>query len=174
MSDNQAEQASVASPAAIPPSHWEALRLLVSRLAAEPIDWALTGSTSFALQGVAVPVNDIDVQTGGEQAYRIAACFPELVLRPVAFSGTERIRSHFGALIIAGVKVELMGGLQKRLPDGSWEEPVDVARYRRVVTLGDLSVPVLDLAYEERAYRLLGRIERAELLRSHLTKERGV
>jgi hypothetical protein len=173
MSDCQAERARAASPSAIPPSYQEALRLLVTRLAGEPVVWALTGSTSFALQGVAVPVNDIDVQTGGEQAYLLAACFPEHVLRPVTFSGTGRVRSHFGALIIAGVIVELMGGLQKRLLDGSWEEPVDVARHRRFVSLDDLSVPVLDLAYEEQAYRLLGRVERANLLLSHLTKERG-
>lgn len=172
MSDSQAAYARAVPPSAIPPSHREALRLLVARLAGEPVVWALTGSTSFALQGVAVAVNDIDVQTGGEQAYLLAACFPEQVLWPVTFSGTGRVRSHFGVLIIAGVIVELMGGLQKRLLDGSWEEPVDVARHRRFVSLDDLSVPVLDLAYEEQAYRLLGRVERANLLLSHLTKER--
>lgn len=33
--------------------------------------------------------------------------------------------------------------------------------------------PVLDLAYEERAYRLLGRVERADLLRQHLAARGG-
>lgn len=150
MSDSHAGPARAVPPSAIPPSHREALRLLVARRAGEPVVWALTGSTSFALQWVAVPVNDIDIQTGREQAYLLAACFSEHVLRPVTFSETGRVRSHFGALIIAGVITELMGGLQKRLLDGSWEEPVDVARYRRFVSLDDLSVPVLDLRTRSR------------------------
>jgi hypothetical protein len=90
------------------------------------------------------------------------------VVRPVVCSGTEQIRSHFGGLNISGITVELMGGLQKRLPDGRWEEPVDVLAHRRFVRLEGLAFPVLELAYEERAYRLLGRVERADLLRGHL------
>lgn len=155
-------------PAMVPEAHVAALRVLVERLASTAIVWALTGSASFALQGVAVPVHDIDVQTDAAGAYRIAELFADEVVRPVAFSGTERIQSHFGALSIAGVTVELMGGLQKRLPDGRWEEPVDVRAHRRFVQLADLTLPVLNLAYEERAYRTLGRVEKAELLRRYL------
>lgn len=157
----------------IPPAHRAALRLLAERLTATNIVWALTGSTSFALQGVTVSVHDIDVQTDAAGAYRIAELFPQVVLRPVAFAGTERIQSHFGALRLGEIVVELMGALQKRLPDGTWEAPVDVRAHRRFVPLATLRLPVLDLAYEEQAYRLLGRVERADLLRRHLTTRRG-
>jgi hypothetical protein len=152
----------------VPDTHVAALCVLAERLASTDIVWALTGSTSFALQGVPIPVHDIDVQTDATGAYRIAELFADKVARPVAFSEADRIRSHFGALSIAGVTVELLGGLQKRLPDGHWEEPVDVRAHRRFVQLADLTLPVLDLAYEERAYRTLGRVEKAELLRRHL------
>lgn len=153
--------------ALVPPMHLAVLRVLSERLADAAIVWALTGSTSFALQGIAVPVHDIDVQTDAAGAYRIAELLADAVTRPVAFSGTERIQSHFGALVIGEITVELMGAVQKRLPDGRWEEPVDVRAHRRFVQLADLTLPVLDLAYEEQAYRLLGRVERADLLRRH-------
>lgn len=154
--------------AAIPPSHRAVLRRISERLAGEPVIWAITGSTSFALQGVPVPVNDIDLQTDESGAYRIAQCFADQVTRPVIFSGTERIRSHYGALTLDNVLVEVMGAIEKRLPDGIWEPPVDIRPHRRWVEVAGFVVPVLDLAYEERAYRLLGRTERADLLRQYL------
>lgn len=162
------DEPATAPETALPPGHLAALRAIVERLAREPLVWTVTGSTSFALQGVAVPVGDIDLQTDAAGAYAIAHRFAAEITRPVQFSGTERIRSHYGALILDGVQVELMGALQKRLPDGSWEAPVDIAPHRRWVEVAGLRVPVLDLAYEERAYRLLGRTERADLLRRHL------
>ncbi len=152
----------------IPEAHALALRVLVGRLAGEPILWALTGSTSFALQGVPVEPHDIDLQTDAQGAYALAACFADRVTRPVAFSGSEAICSHFGALSIEGIEVEIMGALQKRLPDGTWEDPVDVAAHRRWIVVEDLRVPVLDLAYEARAYRVMGRMARAELLEEWL------
>lgn len=167
----QTGPAPASNAAAIPSGHIAMLRVIIARLAGEPAIWALTGSVSFALQGVAVPVHDIDLQTDTEGAYAIARCFAEHVTRPVQFSSAERIRSHYGALILGGVRVELMGALQKRLPDGAWERPVDIRPHRRWVKLDGVMVPVLDLAYEEQAYRLLGRIERAELLRQHLAAQ---
>lgn len=157
----------------LPERHWRALGVLAGRLDATLV-WALTGSTAFALQGVSVEPHDIDVQTDAAGAVAIAARFPEAVVQPVAFSGTERIRSHFGVLEIGGLRVEIMGALQKRLPDGGWEAPVDVAALRRWITVGELRLPVLDLAYEARAYRWLGRIDRAELLEDWLrTRDAG-
>lgn len=159
---------SVPDPSLVPAAHVTALRLLAERLASTDILWALTGSTSFALQGIAVPIHDIDVQTDAAGAYRIAELFADALARPVMFSATERIQSHFGALVIGKVMIELMGAVQKRLPDGRWEAPIDVRAHQRFVRLAELTLPVLDLAYEEQAYRLLGRVDKAELLRRHL------
>jgi hypothetical protein len=83
----------------------------------------------------------------------------------VAFSATERIRSHFGALLIDGVVVEIMDDIQKRLEDNTWEEPVDLKSQKRFVRIDSMDIPVLSLVYEARAYLKLGRLERAEMLR---------
>ena len=84
--------------------------------------------------------------------------------RPVAFSAAERIRSHFGALRLDGVTVEIMGDIAKRLPDGRWEEPVDLDAHTRFVEAHGPRLPVLALEYEAAAYRTLRRTQTAELL----------
>jgi aminoglycoside-2''-adenylyltransferase len=144
--------------------HLAALRELEARLRGSGVRWALTGSTSFALQGVPVEAHDIDVQTDAAGAYALAGRFAEAVTRPVAFSEAERMRSHFGALRLYGLTVEIMGDIAKRLPDGRWEEPVDLDAHTRFIQAHGLRLPVLALEYEAEAYRMLGRTQTAELL----------
>ena len=156
----------------IPAAHMSALRILVSRLDSVPVRWALTGSLGFALQGVPVPVHDIDLQTDRQGAYAIEQVFSAFSIRKVEYSAKERIRSYYGALKIEGVEVEIMGDLQKRLDDGTWEDPVDIEKWKTWVRVNGQRVPVMDLAYEYRAYLRMGRLERAELLRKWLEEHR--
>lgn len=158
---------------AIPAAHRAVLRRLHGRLEAGGVRWAVTGSLGFALQGVPVAVGDIDIQTDRDGAYRIAGLFAASVTAPVAFRADERIRSHFGRLALGGVTVEIMGAIQKRPAGGAWEDPVDITPHRRFVGFEGLRVPVLSPAYECRAYRRLGRPERAALLERWL-RDRGL
>lgn len=153
--------------ASLDPAFETALEQLRTGLVGTGVDWALTGSTSFALQGVPVEPADIDVQTTAAGAYAIADRFSEHIVRPVAYSESETIRSHFGALELNGVPVEVMGAVQKRREDGTWEPPVDITAHREVVDVRGCRLPVLSLAYEARAYERLGRTDRAALLREH-------
>jgi hypothetical protein len=156
-----------------------ALRELVARLHARggdaPVRWALTGSASFALQGVPVDVHDLDVQTDSAGAYEIARRFADCVSEPVHYWDSGTMRSHFGALTVLGIRVEVMGDITKRRADDTWEPPPDLVAITRWVTLADLRLPVLALEYEERAYRTMGRTARADLLRCWLasTSENG-
>jgi hypothetical protein len=95
-----------------------------------------------------VDVHDVDVQTDEPGAYRIEQVLRDEVVQPVRPSSSAGERSHFGKLVVSGVCVEVMGPLQKRLPDGSWEPPVDVSPHCVWVVSGDLCVPVLSLRYE--------------------------
>jgi hypothetical protein len=149
---------------------WEILCEVSRRLEGGGVLWVVTGSLGFALQGVPVAVHDVDVQADAAGAYEIERRFAAEVTRPVAFARAERIRSHFGALQLFDVTVELMGDIEKRLPDGTWDGPTDLARHRRWATHAGLAVPVLDLAYEAGAYARLGRMETVELLRRWLER----
>ena len=155
----------------IDPIYFNVLRQIHARLSNTDVNWAVTGSLGFALWGVPVQPNDIDIQTDKSGAYEIESLFADMVIRQVKFSSTERIRSHFGALQIDGVEVEIMGDIQKRGADGVWEDIVNPAHYRQMVEIEGLLVPVLSLEYEYQAYLKLGRTEKAKMLRRWLDDE---
>ena len=153
--------------------HLEVLQKILTKLESRPINWAVTGSLGMALQGVPVEVHDIDIQTDKDGAYEIERCLAEFVAEPVRYRESQRIRSHFGVLEIDGIKVEIMGAIQKRIDLQIWEEPVQIESYRRWVTIGDTLVPVLSLEYEYQAYLRLGRDDKIEILRAWLQRSNG-
>ncbi len=108
----------------IEPQYLDILRKIYTRLKDCRAKWVVTGSLGMALQGVSTKVNDIDIQTDRQGAYEIEGKFPEFIVAPVHYSESEQIRSHFGKLEIDGVKVEIMGDIQKRADEQTWEEPV--------------------------------------------------
>jgi hypothetical protein len=154
-------------------AYLKVLRKINVRLNNTSINWAVTGSLGFALQGLPVESNDIDIQTDKEGAYEIERHFSEFMTKRVTFSSTEKIRSHFGKLMIDGIKVEIMGDIQKRLEDGSWENPVNLKHHKKVVEIEEMQIPVLSLEYEYQAYMNLGRIETAEMLKNWLQGGHG-
>lgn len=155
----------------IPAQFLLALRRFHAGLLDSQIEWAVTGSLGMVLQGMDLPVHDIDIQTDEDGAYKIERLLAKFVIGPVLYKASERMRSRLGKLEIDGVQVDVIGAIQKRLPDGTWEPPVQVALYRRWVDLEGLSIPVLSLEYEYEAYRLMGRDEKAELIRQWLKKQ---
>ena len=152
----------------IDPRFLAVLRKVHARLASTDVNWAVTGSLGFALQGMPVEPHDIDIQSDEKGAYEIERLFSEYVSHPVALSSTEAMRSHFGALAIDGLEVEIMGDIQKRSDDGAWQEPTDLNRHKRMVDVEGMRVPVLSLEYEREAYLKMGRVEKAERLREWL------
>jgi hypothetical protein len=157
----------------VDPHYLAVLQVLLALLAGKDVNWALTGSLGHALQGVPVQPQDIDLQTDKSGAYAIMDTMSEFALQPVAYLASENIRSHLGALLIEGVRVEVMGAVEKRLADGSWAPPPDLDRHRRFVMVSGMRVPVLGLAYEAGAYELLGRHERVALIRQVLNESRS-
>ena len=152
--------------------HLDVLRKIHARLEQADVNWVVTGSVGFALQGVPVSPSDLDIQTDEAGAYEIERLFSEFVVRRVALSTADNIRSHFGALLIDGVEVEIMGDIQKKRDDGSWDDPVDLDDHKRVVEIEGISVPVLSLEYERDAYKRLGRMDKAAMLEEWLRRQR--
>ena len=126
----------------------------------------------MALQGMDIEIHDIDIQTSQKGAYEIEALYLKYVVKPVQYLMSERIHSHFGILKIDGVKVEIMGGIQKLSNGQAWEEPVKVEQYRHWIKYKGMQVPVLSLEYEYQAYLQLGRIDKAEIIRKWLEQRR--
>ena len=93
------------------------------------ITWAVTGSLCFALQGIPVVPHDIDLQTDSLSAYKLEQVFTKYSTRKVQYSISEKIRSHFGELMINDIKVEIMGDIQKKTSNNIWEESIDISKY---------------------------------------------
>lgn len=153
--------------ARLPPGHADALDTFCSRLDGFDHPWAVTGSTSFALQGLAFEPDDIDVQTDRAGAHALEARLDAGWIEPIHWRVGDRVRSWFGRFELEGVQVEVMGDLERRVA-GEWIGPIDVTEHRRTVTWRGRHVPVLELAYEARAYEQLGRTTRASQLRARL------
>ena len=162
----------------IPRQYLQVLRKIVTCLRDRPITWVVTGGVGMALQGVPLEVHDIDIQTNRDGAYEIERLLMDYMVKPVRYLESERIRSHLGTLAIDGIRVEIMGDIQKRLEEeaGSapdWEEPVKVEDHRQWLEIEGMQVPVLSLEYEVQAYLRLGRTEKAEMLRNWLEQRLG-
>jgi len=143
----------------------DVLRQISELMEGSSTDWAVTGSLGMLLQGMDLPVHDIDLQTDEDGAYEIERRLAAFVVKPVLFKGSERMRSRLGKLAIDGIQVEVMGAIQKRLADGTWEEPVQVSDHRLWIEQDGLKLPVLALEYEAESYQLMGREERADQIR---------
>lgn len=156
----------------IEPAYLHALRKICLQLDNCACVWAVTGSLGMALRGMEIPVHDIDLQTDEPGAYEIEALLHDHIVQPVRYLASERIRSHLGALEIEGVKVEIMGDVQKLLADHTWEAPVQVEPHRQWVRLEGIRVPVLSLAYEYEAYQKLNRPEKAAQIKQWLENNR--
>ena len=100
----------------IPEKYKSVLTIIHKRLRDLDISWAITGSVGFALHGIDLEINDIDLQTNEYGAYQIQEAFNKSIFKNVIFLESEYIRSHFGELKVDGLKVEIMGALQKKLP----------------------------------------------------------
>lgn len=152
----------------VDPRFLSVLRAVSLQLDDSNVQWALVGSLGLAVRGISTEPHDIDIITDKAGAYEMERLFFRYVKRRVALRTSERIRSHFGILEIDGLSVEIMGDFRVKLPDGSWEDPPDIARHRQTVLVDDLQVPVLSLEWEYQASLKLGREEKAELIMTHV------
>jgi hypothetical protein len=140
------------------------LQQIYSRIKDNQNGWVIAGSLSMALQGLDIDVHDIDIQTNKEGAYEIENKLNEFITTPVQFISSDIIQSYFGKLDVDGVRVEIMGAVQKKLQNEIWEDPVIVELYREWVRVESMNIPVLSLEYEYEAYKKLGRYKKAEML----------
>ena len=64
--------------------------------------------------------------------------------------------------------MEVNGGIEKKLPDGTLETPPDIDSLKQCIEIVDMRIPVLSLKYEEDTYRKMCRIEQANQIKDWL------
>lgn len=151
--------------------HLKVLQRLFGRLNKSSINWVITGSTSLALRDIPVRPKDIDIQTDERGAHEIERIFQEYIEKKVVYLSTDKIRSHFGTLNIDGMKVEIMGDIQKKV-DQKWETPLELNQHKETIEFEGMKLPVLSLKREYLEYSKLGRQETAEMIKKFLQTQK--
>lgn len=154
---------------AVKPLWRTVLRQIAWRLNEAGVAYTLVGGASAALHGVPVPVNDLDIETDAEDAYRFQALFADHVVEPVALRENEVYRSHFGRFDFDGVTVEVIGDLRRR--EGERWVPTR-AKTETTVNLDGVPVHVSWLEEETLAYVRRGRLDRAAQCLPHCDQDR--
>ena len=134
------------------------LKDIAQRLAHARVVYTVVGGSSAALQGAPVPVNDVDIETDAEGAYRLQALFSDHIVEPVSLIEGNLYRSHFGCLEFSRCRVEIMGDLHRRETE-QWVP--SAARTRTTVKLEGIPICVSWLEEETLAYIRRGRLNRA-------------
>jgi len=132
------------------------------------LTWAFTGSINLVMWGFELEPHDIDLETDRSGAEKIDQLLTGRVVWPLHLRESEIMQSWFGRYDYDGVQVEVMGDCRYRRPDGSWVTPRALEkRIHRMLWQG-ISMPVLNLADEEQACQLMGRLEKAGCIRAWL------
>ena len=128
-----------------------------------------------------VPVNDIDLEMGVEDAYRFQELFAAHALQPVSLVESDAYRSHFGRFNVRtgsvqrteavrhGIVIEVMGDLQRR-EGGRWAPTATSTE--ATVDVEGVPVRVSWLEEETLAYIRRGRLERAAQCLPHCDRDR--
>jgi hypothetical protein len=154
---------------AVKPLWRTVLRQIARRLDETGVAYKVVGGASAALHGVPVPVNDLDIETDAEDAYRFQALFANHVVEHVALRENEVYRSHFGRFDFDGVTVEVIGDIRRR--EGERWVPTR-AKTETTVDLDGVPVRVSWLEEETLAYIRRGRLDRVAQCLPHCDQGR--
>jgi hypothetical protein len=161
---------SVARSLELPDTHADALRDVARRLGRVGVRWAVTGSAGHRLQGVPVEVHDLDIQTDEPGAWTADENLADVAVRRLTRWESTTMSSLFGRYRVAGIDVEIMGGIRHRASQESpWDEPVQLSGPAVLwVQAHGMRLPVMSLSHEVVAYQNMGRHDRARLLALYL------
>ena len=140
------------------------LKIVAQKLEQAKVAWVLIGSTSLALQGVAIEPKDIDILTDKRSALKINQLFKKYQVRLVVFSQTDLFQSFFGEFKIKGIKIEVMGELKEMIKN-DWQDQSYRLKNPSLIELEGTKIPVSSLKDQLRAYQFLGRPKDGERVR---------
>jgi hypothetical protein len=155
----------------LPEQHAQVLAFLIEKIHPSDFVWVLTGSAGLRLQGVDISVNDLDLQTDAQTIYVLEQKLADYMKVPVHAWESTHTLSHHGQAEINGLQVELLGDMRHPSSAGIWEPACDITSFREWVSWRELQVPVISLEHEALAYEKMGRMQKAELIRSAIKKE---
>lgn len=132
--------------------------------------WAFTGSLNRLFWGFDLEPHDIDLETDRFGATQFDHLHADKAIWSLHLRESENMRSYFARYDFEGVQVEVMGDCQYRLGDGNWISQPPLEKYIRRVNWQGISLPLITLEYSLESCVLMGRMDKAEQIRSWLAE----
>lgn len=148
----------------VSPTWKSTLRNIASELNNAGVSYTVVGGASIVLQGISIPLKDIDIETNRSGAYRFQELFQAYTLEPVGLKESETYRSYYGRFIIDGVLVEILGDILRR--EGSQWIPTSCST-QTIIKHNGIPIVCSWLEEETLAYIRRGRMNRAAQCLQH-------
>lgn len=125
-------------------------------------DYVFVGRTALVLQGIDVPISDVDIATHKEGVFGFAYTFNKYVLTPPCWSETQQMAGYFSQYIIQNVLVEIMGETHNKI-SGQLLPYNPIKHTTPVIFKGNL-ISTMQLEDQLITNLLLERFDRVEIL----------
>lgn len=126
----------------------------------------MSGSVALAMQSVPLECRDLDLVTTAQAAEEVLHRIGGTVLEEVSFRQRGHIQGEMGRTELDGIDVDVLGGVQNLLPDGTWSAPPRLDMCVVHVPLGNDMYPVIALPYLQEVYAAMGRFDKVSLIKS--------
>ncbi|HSQ97507.1 MAG TPA: LysR substrate-binding domain-containing protein [Rickettsiales bacterium] len=140
------------------------LKTFYNKVDPNKVPWILTGSVSFELRGVDIYANnDIDILINSSDCEKISELLKEYIVSPKRFVETNNYRSYVCGYKIDGMDIDVLGGSQYKLPNGTWSEISNVNNYE-IFEYDGMRLHMFPLSKEYDDYCAMGKNEKAEAI----------
>jgi hypothetical protein len=121
-------------------------------LRGKKVNWVLIGSSSLALEGMKIKPKDIDILTTKKGVFEFNKVFKKWEIESVKFKESKFFRSYFGEFKIEGVRVEVMGKLERKI-EGKWIPIFQKITSKKWVKIGKAKIPIPSLKDQFQIYK---------------------
>jgi hypothetical protein len=120
--------------------------------------YAIRGTASLVLQGLAMGLDDIDVLCDAQTALNANVKLADYLVEPVAFKESDKFKSYYGKFLIDGVQVEIMGDWQIYNDKKGWSKIYSAdAESVTDVDVDGVKIPVTKIGLELEVFARMGR-----------------
>ncbi len=152
----------------------DVLKIIAKNLECEDINWVIVASCALALQGLDIEPVDIDIMTDECGLLDINMVLGDYKISLSENAPSAIFDSTMSKFCINNCSVEVMSNFKiKSRLDNKWLNMNNLLKYRNMIDLGDLVLPVLPLLQLIEMYKLMGRDKdmiKIEKIKQHLLK----
>ncbi len=136
----------------------DALKLIAKNLEHEDVNWVIVTSCALALQGLDIEPEDIDIMTDECGFLKINRVLDNYKISLSDCIPSTILDSTMSKFCVDNCFVEVISNFKiKSRTDNMWHDMSNLLKYRNMVGIGDMTLPVLPLLQLLEMYKLMSR-----------------